>query len=81
MITVSPEGWRFPEAGEDLAPLLVPLRVLGVLSLFACPGWTQASSRNPIAVGAEFRNTAPGVHYVGSKVCAGCHAGAGKSRR
>jgi len=33
----------------------------------------------PAIAGAQsdvtsFRNTAPGVHYVGSKVCAGCHA-------
>ena len=31
----------------------------------------RGGQRSPVS---EFRNTAPGVHYVGSKVCRGCHA-------
>ena len=50
---------------------LVFALVIGVLAVFASAQSTKQHPSNQVPV---FRNTAPGVQYVGSKVCAGCHS-------
>ena len=46
----------------------------GILLLLLSSVPTRSSGAIQAGRAPRFLNTAPGVHYVGSKVCAGCHA-------
>jgi tetratricopeptide (TPR) repeat protein len=42
--------------------------------LATLPGTSQSPKARTESHDPQFRNTAPSVHYVGSKACAGCHS-------
>ena len=47
--------------------------IAGVIFLLAFSSWGQSTKRMEGRPEPDFRNTAPGVRYVGSNVCKGCH--------
>ena len=52
-----------------------PLRshLVIVVALLLITSFGHGGQTTPAQPVPHFRNTAPGVHYVGSKICAGCH--------
>lgn len=52
---------------------LVPLLVLGSFFLVALVATNRAVSDENIPALADYRNTKPGVEYVGDEVCSQCH--------
>ena len=81
-------GWRFQKAGRSLEVGFRVVGATALISLVALQGWGQSSKpretrsgpavrnsavRNNAVRDAQFRNTAPGVRYVGSNMCKGCH--------
>ncbi|PYV91498.1 MAG: hypothetical protein DMG05_07170 [Acidobacteria bacterium] len=61
------------EAGREgivvTVPSLVTMGFLLLLLIFS-PAWSLSASESKSVI---YRNTAPGVAYLGSSVCAGCH--------
>lgn len=49
------------------------VRAAGLVLMITLPAWAQ-NAKSKDAAGDEFRNAAPGVRYVGSNMCKGCHS-------
>ena len=47
--------------------------ITGLIVVLALPGWGQNAKRKENRSEPGFRNTTPGVRYLGSNVCKGCH--------
>jgi hypothetical protein len=66
--------WRFHEATQSLRVHYQIASLVGLFLLINVHGLAQASKTKQPPTAAAFRNTAPGVRYLGSKVCVGCHS-------
>ena len=68
-------GWHFHRSvypGGVCAAGLQPSAVIFVMA--ACAGAQNSKSKEVRTEGLQFRNAAPGVRYVGSNMCKGCHS-------
>jgi hypothetical protein len=63
----------FHKASHDLKPRLFVIGIAGFMVLLALLGQAQNSKRKQNSPQPAFRNAEPGVRYVGSNVCKGCH--------
>ncbi|HMJ20865.1 MAG TPA: hypothetical protein VK513_03115 [Terriglobales bacterium] len=66
-------GRYVDKASRSLKAGCCTVGIVGLIALLALPGWGQDSKRKHSSPGVAFRNAAPGVRYVGSNMCKGCH--------
>jgi len=64
-------GWSFHRPVYPVSASGGTAAVLVLFVIVACAGAQNAKSKGE---GLEFRNAAPGVRYVGSDMCRGCHS-------
>jgi hypothetical protein len=66
-------GRRFRKASRSLRVGRYAVGLVGLIVLVTLPDWAQNSKRKQSRPEPAFRNAAPGVRYVGSNMCKGCH--------
>jgi len=66
--------WHVGKAIHSLSAHRFAVRAASLILLVTLEFAGQSQKSKSIPDSLTFRNTAPGVHYVGSKLCAGCHS-------
>jgi len=66
-------GRNFHKANHSLKVGCCAVGIAGLTVLLTLSGWGQNSKRKQSRPELAFRNAAPGVRYVGSNMCKGCH--------
>jgi len=64
-------GWHFHRSVYPVSARRGTAAVLLIFVIVSCAGAQNSKSKGE---GLEFRNAAPGVRYVGSDMCRGCHS-------
>ncbi len=65
------QGWHFHRSVFRVSVRCGIAAVVVIFVIAACAGAQNSKSKDE---SLEFRNAAPGVHYVGSNMCKGCHS-------
>jgi hypothetical protein len=78
MIMAVERDWQVGRARRSSTSFCRPWQTASLIVLLAAYSWGQNSKSNnnnkDAHAGFEYRNTAPGVRYVGSDKCRSCHA-------
>ena len=67
-------GWHFHKASYPVRVRRGVIAIVGMGFVITVHTFAQNAKNKDASPGPEFRNAAPGVRYVGSNMCRGCHS-------